>query len=266
MKVTIYSVCWNEEFILPYFFKHFKKRFPSAEFVVYDNMSYDNSREIIKANGGKIIDFDTAGEYREDILTSIRNTCWKSSDADWVIVCDMDEFVECDEEFLQTTSASVIKCEGYEMVGNENDIESVDRGVRSFFYDKAVVFKPSKIKEMNYGPGSHRCSPVGEVEFASERVVLKHMKHVSLSNVIERYDKIHKRLSAVNDENNWGRHYKQSIDEIKNTHEWLLSIAQEVPLPYIKNIYYTVLNRSKLARSFYKTFNIKKPIVWKAKN
>jgi hypothetical protein len=264
MKVTIYSICWNEEYILPFYFKHYKKMFPNAEFVVYDNMSNDRSRDIIAANGGTIIDYDTAGTIRDDVYLEIKNNCWKQTDSDWVIVSDVDEFVDCSEELLRTINASIIKCEGYEMVGNSNDVESAILGVRNYYSDKSLIFKPSKIKEINYSVGCHSCSPEGEVKYAEIPAVLRHMKYINLPYVVHRYEQLHKRLSDINKQKNWGSHYKQSIEEITATHQWLLEISQAVPLPKIKKIYFDQLNESRWMWKLYKMFHIKKPIIWKA--
>lgn len=264
MKIIIYSICWNEEFMLPYFFKHYRNKFPDAEFVIYDNMSDDKSREIIDANGGKIVDVDSSGEFRDDINLRIKNSCWKLSDADWVIVCDVDEFVDCDEELLRTTDATIIKCEGYEMVGNTDDIDSINLGARNYYMDKAILFKPDKIKEMNYSVGCHDYSPIGNLKYASFRVPLKHMKYVNRLYVLKRYEQLNKRLSFINKQNNWGHHYSQSIDEIIATHNWLFKIADVVPFSRLNLLYYDALNKFSWIWKLFKFFKLEKPIVWKA--
>ena len=44
MKVKVYSICYNEEYMLPFFLQHYS----FADIVVYDNESTDNSLEIMK--------------------------------------------------------------------------------------------------------------------------------------------------------------------------------------------------------------------------
>jgi glycosyltransferase involved in cell wall biosynthesis len=46
MKIWAYAICWNEEVMLPYYLKHYEKF--CEKIIIYDNMSTDNSRNIIK--------------------------------------------------------------------------------------------------------------------------------------------------------------------------------------------------------------------------
>ncbi len=41
MKIDVFTTCYNEQIILPYFLKHYKKF--ANNITVYDNMSTDNS-------------------------------------------------------------------------------------------------------------------------------------------------------------------------------------------------------------------------------
>ena len=91
MKIDLFTTCYNEETILPYFIKHYKQYVRNI--VVYDNMSTDNSDRILNDAGAHIYKFETADRLDENTLVHWRNNCWKNSDADWVIVCDTDEFL-----------------------------------------------------------------------------------------------------------------------------------------------------------------------------
>jgi len=91
MNIDVYSICYNEETILPYFIRYCKTF--ARNISVYDNMSTDNSYSIMKEAGINVITFDTNGIYSESTQVNIRNTCWKNSDADWVMICDTDEFL-----------------------------------------------------------------------------------------------------------------------------------------------------------------------------
>ena len=94
MKLHVYTVCWNEEELLPFFFKHYE-RF-ADKIVAYDNMSDDSTPEILGAHPlCERRAFDTGGKVRDDLLLKVKNNAWKESrgEADWVIVCDADEFI-----------------------------------------------------------------------------------------------------------------------------------------------------------------------------
>ena len=47
MKITLYTICYNEQEMLPYFLNHYSKMVDKI--VVYDNYSTDNSRQILES-------------------------------------------------------------------------------------------------------------------------------------------------------------------------------------------------------------------------
>ncbi len=207
MKVHIFSPCWNEEVLLPYYFRHYKQRFDDVRFTIYDNMSTDASREIMLQHGAEIISSDTRGELRGDVQSRIRNHAWKNSDADWIIVCDIDEWIEADDAFIEQTNCTVVKTEGYHMVGWHQNLDKVVRGSHHIYWDKCALFRREKITDMNYGPGCHKCKPEGDVIYNSERVLLYHMKCFHPLYYIKRHKLSAARVSEVNRRNGWSRHY-----------------------------------------------------------
>ena len=263
MKITIYSVCWNEEVILPFFFQHYKKRFPSASFVFYDNGSNDDSKNIITSNGGKIIDLDTNNKVRDDLVLQIKNNCWKSSENDWVIICDVDEFIDCDEKYLISTDASIIKCEGYDMVGDTFELSSLNRGTRNFWLDKCLLFDPRRVDEINFEPGCHNCNPIGDICYNDKRIILKHYKYFNLSYVLKRFEILAKRLSDENINNGWGLHYQQSRNEIVDAYMFILENSRAVPLPFYYHYLFRLLNNYKYYGIINNIIKIDRPFIHK---
>ena len=47
MNISTFTICYNEEIILQKFINHYRTRFPNCEITIYDNMSTDNSRQIV---------------------------------------------------------------------------------------------------------------------------------------------------------------------------------------------------------------------------
>lgn len=229
MKVCIYVLCWNEEKMLPFFFRHYKQRFPNASYVFYDNMSTDASRDIILANGGSIVDYDSANEIRDDFYLNIKNNCWKNAPADWVIVCDVDEFIEMKEEDLTNTTATIYRLKGYDMTGVDlSFVDGLYRGVRSPSFDKCLLFNSRKIKEINYDTGCHTCKPEGEIVYNEHNFLLKHMKMVSLDYLKERNLAYRKRLSALNKRNKWGTHYLRGFFKLKIQYYYYLLRSEKL--------------------------------------
>lgn len=207
MKVHVISPCWNEEVLLPYYFRHYKQRFRDVRFTIYDNMSSDSSRDIMIQHGAEIISTDTKDQLRGDVQARIRNHAWKKSDADWIIICDIDEWVEANDAFLEQTNCTVVKTEGYHMIGWHKDLNNVIRGSHHIYWDKCALFSRHHIDEMNYGPGCHKCKPEGQVTYNTERVYLYHMKCFHPIYFIKRHKLSAARVSEINRRNGWSKHY-----------------------------------------------------------
>jgi len=88
LKIETFAVCYNEEAMIHYFLRHYLQY---GSVTIFDNYSTDKTVEIAKKAGAIVFPFDTENEFREDVLTHLRNVCWKESKADWVIVTDVDE-------------------------------------------------------------------------------------------------------------------------------------------------------------------------------
>ncbi len=91
MIVHVHVLCWNEEVLIPYFLDHYSF---ADKIILYDHESDDNSLDLLSDNV-EVKTYSTGGEIRDDIWIDIKNNCWKTSrgEADFVIVCDMDEFL-----------------------------------------------------------------------------------------------------------------------------------------------------------------------------
>ena len=94
MSIDVFAICYNEEVMLPYFINHYQKM--GANITIYDNFSTDRSQEIITESGCTLLTYDSNNQIRDDLYLQIKNNCWKKSKAEWVIVCDIDEFIEVD--------------------------------------------------------------------------------------------------------------------------------------------------------------------------
>lgn len=154
MKVSVHTVIKNEEEILPFYLEHYKNNFPDCVIHIYDNNSTDRSLEICQAAGCVIGYFPT---YSEELLKEHKNNCWKDSDSDWIIVCDVDELVQITREDLYNlVGVDVVQFKGYSMilVGDEKSYEDMKHGCASHPYDKCCLFR-GNIADINYDIGAH---------------------------------------------------------------------------------------------------------------
>lgn len=214
--MTIYTITYNEELMLPYFIQHYRERFPNCNIVVYDNQSTDNTQQIAIDNDCSIVEYNTGGKLSDSAYLKIKNNCWKAQ-SDWVIVADCDEFLDIWEEELIDEQASIISVEAYNMVNDSNnlDISNISRGVRSTSYDKAYCFHAGFIKDINYFAGCHSCSPTGLVSYSQRKYRAFHYKYINIDYMIERHKLYGSRLSDENLKKDWGTHYLYSAEQIK---------------------------------------------------
>lgn len=227
VKLHLYTICWNEEKMLPHFLKYYAAF--CEKICVYDNFSTDKTAEICAAFPNvEVFEYDSGNEIRDDIYLKIKNEVWKKSrgEADFVIVCDVDEFIyhENLDGFLsgaKSNGISVMRCEGYNMISDKfpaadkNIFEEVQEGVRSINFDKACVFDPFLVEEINYSPGAHGCFPVGKIKYSDHELKLLHFKYLDLNYILLRYKEFGTRLSKFNRANSLGHHYLFSSFRIK---------------------------------------------------
>jgi len=246
MVIDLFSICYNEEVIIPYFLKHYKQFVNNL--TVYNNESTDSSVQLLENAGVNIINFSTNNQTNEMKLVDIRNNCWKNSKADWVIVCDIDEFVYHPNilNILENTKATQIYPEGYEMMSENlpttegqiyNEIKmgySTDNFDTNIYpgwkntYSKGCVFKPSEI-EPNFGPGSHWCFPQGNfIPEKNSGIKLLHYKYLNREMLIKKYDLYRSRHGDFDKQNGLGNYQEWGAEEINKQFDSWLPICKNV--------------------------------------
>ena len=77
---------------------------------------------------------------------------------------------------------------------------------------KVSLFRPDKIKEINYSVGCHIARPVGEVyPLNNPEIITLHMRFLGKEYVIEKHKQHNARLSKKNRENGWS-YYPGNIE------------------------------------------------------
>ena len=219
--VHLFTICYNEQVLLPYFLRHYGSFVEKMYF--FDNYSTDRSAEIIKNHENTtLIQFDTGNKLRDDLHIKVKNNYWKKSrgKADFVIVCDIDEFLyhRNIKEFLirlKTEGYTAARPMAYQMVSHGlpasagQIYQEITAGVRACVYDKLVLFNPNMIREINFAAGCHECSPKGVVKILEKDPEFKllHYHYLDLEYTIKRHKRYAERLSDINRKNLWGVHY-----------------------------------------------------------
>jgi glycosyltransferase involved in cell wall biosynthesis len=238
----VYTICWNEERILPFFLRHYG-RF-ADRIVVYDNYSTDASRQIVAAHPRTDLrSFGAPGEPCGDWeRVVVKRHAWKESRGrcDWVIVVDCDELL-CHPaltDYLRSCRAGGVtlpRPKGYEMVSEafpevaDQLPAAVPRGRPSPRMDKWVVFDPAAVDEIGYEPGCHVAHPRGRVVFDDPPALrLLHFKNLGFAYLLRRYRELRARRSPLDRQIGWGHHYDRQEEELRASFEELLRSAEPV--------------------------------------
>ena len=184
LKIEWYTTTFNEEVQLPFaieYWKRFIQDDVDFHVNVFDNMSTDNTVNILSQYPWiTIFKFDTRGQMDEEALTYIRNNCWINSDADWVMMTDLDEVfyskdIISELKSMKEQGIGAVACKWYALTGDnvpehKDGVllhQQIGRGYQQFInhrdgfkqYGKIQLFNPKLAKRMNYSMGMHYAFP-----------------------------------------------------------------------------------------------------------
>lgn len=247
MIVHIYSLCWNEERLLPYYFRHYDAI--ADRYFIFDDASTDASPEIL-ANHPKV-EIDRFHKQPESFVASayeFNNNIWKRSrnKADWVIICNMDEQLYHPDlmNYLKQCSdagITVIPAAGYQMISDsfpntdKRLCDQITFGMPYKKMSKFSIFNPNQIEEINYKHGRHYANPVGRVVYPSRRELkLLHYKYLGLDYLITRFAELSTGLRRIDLEKGWGARYLSERKAIEQSFQDVWAASSEVPLSDVK--------------------------------
>ncbi len=247
MSTHLYTACWNEEPIIPFFLRHYE---PLVDrIIVYDDHSTDRSVELLRASSKvEVRPFIREPGSFLDAHVSFFETIWHESRgrADWVCLVDLDEFLFHPDwhNYLaaqEQAGVTMIQALGYDMVSENFPRPGValattlTRGQRDLHLDKTFLFAPDAIEQINYCVGRHRCSPVGRAVLPQHyRMQLRHYKNLGLDYLLARSHALATRLTNEDRERGWSTHYLRDDDSIRAHFRDQLAQAEVVPTPPLK--------------------------------
>jgi glycosyltransferase involved in cell wall biosynthesis len=224
MTVEAFILNWNEE-LLHLTIKHYQEF--CNKITILDNYSTDGSDKVAEAMGCHVVKFGQPGVLSDAAYRKLKNTCWKGSQADWVIVCDADEILHHNElnsilHNAHEEGLTIFNTQGVNIYSHEIPIESfseITTGLLDNNYSKRIIFNPRRIQEINYEYGAHECRPQGAVTFSKETLFLLHYRNVGgPERIIRRHADYRKRLSPDNKRFGLGVHY--TYEDERRVREW----------------------------------------------
>jgi hypothetical protein len=185
-------------------------------------MSTDSSDEIYKRYPKvTVIKWNSNNEINERNYLNIKNNGYKLSredNADWVIVCDTDEFLYHPRlleklEHYKNEGITVPKIDGHDMVSEsfpEYDGELITKKIKTGSevyppFCKNIVFNP-KI-DAKFGIGGHSFQSNNTINSSSPELKLLHYKFLGVEYVEKIYKSRMERLSEFNKQHKFGEHY-----------------------------------------------------------
>jgi hypothetical protein len=244
--IHLYCLCWNEERMLPFFFRHYDGLV--ARYFVFDNGSTDRSISLLSQHSRVTLgEFRTVGDSVIREAPAFYETVWhrSRSEADWILIVNIDEllyhpdgkryFTRCIRQ-----GVSVIAATGYQMVADrfpgpgETLSRSIMNGVRTKSLDKVCAFRPDAVRRLNYGPGRHSANPRGRVVYPDRpELKLLHYKHLGEAYLLARYAELKARTPDSDRRRGLGIQYFRDSSRIIDRHRLLM--AEAAPVPGLRN-------------------------------
>lgn len=240
MKITLYFINFNDSFYLKFIKQHYGKF--CQRIVMYDNHSTDDSVAMATLLGFEVRMFGLPGELNDQRYLDVKNHCWKESrgEADYVIVCDADEFVT--PPVFKSGSLPVV--EGFNMIDEALPMHSfseIASGVPSKNYSKQAIFDPTGVEEISFLHGCHSHQVKGNVNFRENPTFENGKAHIhytaklyhyrmigGVQRMIDRHKMYEKRMCQFNRENGLGIHYLYSEESKKIEWEQMKKEAYQV--------------------------------------
>jgi glycosyl transferase family 2 len=249
MKIDLYARCWNEADMLPFFFLHYDKLV--QRYIIYDDASTDNSREILRLNPK--VELRPTPPYsdpesRLNSMLTLLQTCWRESRgiADWVIVTDVDEHLYHPNMYhylaqCRAQGVTIIPALGYQMLSEQfpehNTLlcQWLTRGACDWVYSKLNIFSPNEIDAVNFSPGRHTAAPTGRVVLpARDELLLLHYHYLDFERVRKRYAQVLTRQRKTDLAMGWGFQYSWSSDRLRETWNLIASRLVDISQPDLR--------------------------------
>jgi hypothetical protein len=232
MNIEAYLLCYNEEKMIRHTLNYYS--IFCNKITIYDNESTDSTLAIIQQEYPKVnvITYKSGNKLNDLEHVKIKNECWKGSQADYVIVADLDELLWHPDLINVLTTyknhdIALPAIMGHNMFSDSFPedyskliTQQVTTGVRAHNFDKQIIFDPKKVQHICYSPGAHTCKPIlncpaGELVNPDLILNVLHYKYLGERYLIDKHKMYASRMSPFNMENGYGGEYLKGKSHVQ---------------------------------------------------
>ena len=222
MKVHLYTILWNEEDMLGFFFRHNDR--VVDHYIVYDNGSTDRTLEILREHPNVTVrrfEFSHSDSYAFS-AQALHDSMWKESrgQADWVIVTAVDELLYHPiglRRYLRWAAwlnITAVPALAFEIVTDRFPARHANLAREHHFgapldlYNKLSLFNPNALEETRYSVGRHIAAPQGRLRYPTkDRLLLFHYKFLGMDYLSRRYSLLGTQLGSIDRQHKFGCQY-----------------------------------------------------------
>jgi hypothetical protein len=251
VKVNLYTKVWNEEEMLPFFFRHYD---PLVErYIVYDDGSTDGTLGMLASHDRVEVRPFVRTDSTSLVLSSqfLNNSMWKDSRrrADWVIITSIDEHLYHPiglKWYLwaaKLRGITAIPAIAFQMFADSfpSPTEHLTKtrliGAPLDHYNKLNVFDPNALDETNFAVGRHTAELEGRIRYPRrDQLLLLHYKFLGREYLHRRYAQLDDRRGASDKRNRWGYQYGLKGEALDAEFEELRRTAMNVTGASARNL------------------------------
>ena len=181
-------------------------------------------------------------------MTRIKNHDWKQfvTPDTWVIMCDMDEWLEITLAQLQEEDArgtTILLTKAMQMVGeslskdlSDIDISELDRGFPDPNYAKRICFKWGSVDPCYYD-GCHDGKPLGTLFYSISEYRIKHMNAVGAAYLADKHARRYARNTMNRELLGLCCHYIPERYRVYELHAEYVAKATTLPQPLAMRVW-----------------------------